>query len=98
MPILNRMLGRPSRMLTKVNRWLVLALFFIILASLIGLRFVSFDNNIELMLPQDKDVLRSVHFLKESQFSDKVVISLALKSSSSNVDDLIRATDSLAES
>ncbi len=50
------------------------------------------------MLPRDKDVLRSLHFLNESQFSDKVVISLALKSASSNVDDLIRAADSLAES
>ena len=65
-------------MLTKVSRWLIFALFFlIILASLIGLRFVSFDNNIELMLPRDKDVLRGLHFLKESPFSNKVVISLA---------------------
>ncbi|MFA5394205.1 MAG: hypothetical protein WC338_07130 [Candidatus Ratteibacteria bacterium] len=86
-------------MLTKINRWLVFALFlFVIVASFVGLRFVSFDNNIELMLPRDKDVLRSLRFFKESQFSNRVVISLGLKSSSSNIDDLIRATDSLAES
>ncbi|MCK4485722.1 MAG: MMPL family transporter, partial [Desulfobacterales bacterium] len=81
------------------RKWLVAGLVGIIVtAAAIGLRFVSFDNNIELMLPGSDEVHRSMRFLRESHFSDKVVLSLELVSSEHTTRDLILAVDRLTES
>ncbi|MBU0477904.1 MMPL family transporter [bacterium] len=72
----------------------VLAAGIIIFAA-IGLRFISFDNNIELMLPANPEILRSMRFLRDSNLSDKVILSLKLKSSKYTTQDLIQAVDQL---
>ncbi|MDO9464137.1 MAG: MMPL family transporter [bacterium] len=70
----------------------------IIIFAAIGLRFISFDNNIELMLPANPEILRSMRFLRDSNLSDKVVLSLKLKSSEHTTHDLIQAVDQLEKS
>lgn len=71
---------------------------FLLLASFFSLRFIRYNNNIEFMLPADSQVQQSMRFLRESNFSDKLVISLKLTSQDHSTQDLIRATDALAGS
>jgi uncharacterized protein len=70
----------------------------LMLICLIGLKFIKYNNNIELMLPADSQVQQSMRFLRESNFSDKLVISLKLNGHQHSTDDLILATDQLASS
>jgi uncharacterized protein len=67
----------------------------LIFTCLISLKFIKYNNNIELMLPADQGVQQSMRFLRESNFSDKLVISLKLKDQEHTTDDLILATDQL---
>jgi predicted exporter len=70
----------------------------LILVSLLGLKFVRYNNNIESMLPMDEAVQQAMRFLRESNFSDKLVISLRLNDPAYTTDDLILAADRLAAS
>ncbi|MCX5714748.1 MAG: hypothetical protein NT033_08120 [Candidatus Omnitrophica bacterium] len=70
----------------------------LIAASIIGLKFVKFNNNIEMMLPQDAAVQNTMRFLREANFSDKLVVSLRLNDELHTTQDLILATDKLAAS
>ena len=90
-----------SRVYNSVQRrkWLVVWLLGIVTAAaVIGLRSVSFDNSVELMLPGNDEVLRSMNFLRKSHFSDKVILSLGLESPGYTTQDLIRVVDRLVES
>ncbi|MBW2741140.1 MAG: hypothetical protein JRE64_20380, partial [Deltaproteobacteria bacterium] len=81
------------------SKWLVAVLTAaIIIASVIGLKSVNFDNNIELMLPGNDEVYRSIRFLRESNLSDKVILSLELKSSEHTTKDLIAAVNKIEKS
>ncbi len=81
------------------RKWLVVGLLGIVTAAaVIGLRSVSFDNNVELMLPENDEVLRSINFLRKSHFSDKVILSLGLESPGYTTQDLSRVVDRLVES
>jgi uncharacterized protein len=95
----------PSNYLIKIDRFVrnhkkmvTGMLGLVILASLFGLKFVQYNNNIETMLPMDKQVQQSMRFLRESNFSDKLVISLRLNDPIHTTGDLIFATDQLAAS
>lgn len=66
--------------------------------SLVGLFFVEYDNNIEVMLPADRDISRSLKFLRDSNFANKIIISLSLVSPDKDKKDLINAVDRLAAS
>lgn len=80
------------------HKWLVIWLLGIVTAAaVIGLRSISFDNNIELMLPRNDEVLRTINFLRKSHFSDKVVLSLKLESPGHTTQDLIQSVDRLVE-
>ena len=48
-------------------------------AAAIGLQWISLENDLELMLPADQEVRRSLRFLQESHFSDDVIVSLELR-------------------
>ncbi len=61
-----------------------------------GLFGVRFDDNIELMLPADKDISRSINFLRDSNLSNRVVISLSLTAADKDKKDLLLAVDQLA--
>ena len=70
----------------------------LIVASIIGLKFVKYNNNIEVMLPQNAAVQNTMRFLREANFSDKLVISLKLNDELHNTQDLVLASDQLAAS
>ncbi len=83
----------------KNNKWLILCVVALInIVAVSGLFFVSFDDNIELMLPADKDISRSISFLRGSDLSSKIVISLSLTSPDKDKKDLLLAVDKLAAS
>jgi len=95
----------PTDHLKQINLWiqknihLVIGLLaLIILCSLIGLKFIKCNNDIELMLPSDPSVQQSMNFLRESNFSDKLIISLKLKDTQHTAAELILATDQLINS
>ncbi|KAF0144090.1 MAG: exporter-like protein [Nitrospirae bacterium] len=67
-------------------------------AAGIGLPFYQFEGNIDLMLPNDRDIHRSINFLRDSKLSDKVIISLVLTSPDKTRKDLFNAADQLAAS
>ena len=79
----------------KLVLWIVVLL---IAAASLGLPFYQFEGNIDLMLPNDRDIRRSINFLRDSKLSDKVIISLALTSSDKTRKDLFNAADQLAAS
>lgn len=65
-------------------------------AALLGLSFIRYEGNIDLMLPPDKDITRSIHFLRDSNLSDKIIISLANTAPDKDKKDLFLAADQLA--
>lgn len=84
------------RFVANRKRIFVIALPLLVLAAAAGLRYVSFENNIELMLPGNKDVFRSMEFLRSADFSDKVVLSFRLNQAERDGAELIAAVDDFA--
>lgn len=81
------------------RKWLIFfVLLFLTAASLIGLRFLQFNSNIESLLPKEAAISRSMNFLKSSSISNKVIISLSLTSPDQEKDALFPAVDELAAS
>jgi uncharacterized protein len=91
-------LSRIYKLVEKNKRLIVKLLGAVILISLISLKFIRYNNNIESMLPADPQVQQSMRFLRESNFSDKLIISLKLKDNQYTTQDLISATDQLINS
>jgi predicted exporter len=75
--------------------WLTLAVTLISGALLFTTRF---EGNIDLMLPPDKEITRSMDFLRGASFSDKMIISLELTDPSRSKKELFQAVDQLAAS
>lgn len=63
-----------------------------------GLFFIRYGGNIDLMLPPDPEITRSINFLRDSNLSDKIVISLTLTDPAKSKKDLFFAADQLAAS
>ncbi len=85
--------------LALAHKRLVLILVALVTAgAAVGLSFIRYEGSIDLMLPPDKDVTRSVQFLRDSSLSDKVIISLALTKADKDKKDLFAAVDQLAAS
>lgn len=79
-------------------KWLVAILTLVIIASaIIGLKFISLNNNIESILPGNEEVYRTLSFLRESNLSNTVIISLKMESPDYSIQKLIEATDRLKE-
>ena len=90
--------GRIYDFLQKRRLLVAYLIIAVILASVIGLRLVQYNNDIGLMLPQDKKVQRSMQFLREANFSDKLVISLKLEDPNRSSEDLISTADQFSRS
>ncbi len=90
--------GRSNRVADKRKRLIFGLAAGIIIFAAIGIRFISFDNDIELMLPANPEILRSLRFFRESNISDKVILSLKLKSQERTTHDLIQAVEKLEKS
>jgi uncharacterized protein len=72
------------------------AVLFLTAAAGAALFFVKYEGNIDIMLPPDPEITRSMNFLRDSSLSDKVVISLELTDPSKSKSDLFQAEDRLA--
>lgn len=82
---------------TWAKKVIIIATLVSILVSVTGILFISFNNDMELMLPGSGEIRRSMRFLRESNFSNKIIISLELNDSTHSEADLIREVDRLAQ-
>jgi len=64
-------------------------------AAALGIQWISLENDLELMLPADEGIRRSLRFLQESHFSDDVIVSLELRSRDHSPEELIQAAGRL---
>lgn len=90
-----------SLLYRSVHRFKAYVLGSVLLLTLVavgGSFFINFDGKIDLMLPPDKALTRSLDFLRDSNLSDKIVISLALTDDSRTKKDLFLAAEHLAAS
>ncbi|MBU1054544.1 MAG: hypothetical protein KKC46_12070 [Proteobacteria bacterium] len=86
-----------SEINNKKKKLIITGIFFLVIAiSVAGFFFVSFDNNMESMLPEETEIIRSIRFLRESEFSEKIVLSLKLNDVNKTETDLIKEVDRLA--
>jgi len=68
-------------------------LVFILLAAGAGLFSLTWNNSLELMLPEDSDVTEMVYFLGNSQISGKVLLSFTRDPSTCSLSRLLEVTD-----
>jgi len=80
------------------KRVVLIAVVLMTVLAAIGLHFITFESTIDVMLPHEQGIHRSIRFLRDSKLSDKVVVSLSLTSSDKGRKELIRAVDQLAAS
>lgn len=80
------------------RRGMLSAVLLVTLASAVALFFTPFDGSIDRMLPPDREITRSMEFLRGSSFSDKIVLSLRLTDPSKGRKELFNAVDQLAAS
>lgn len=82
----------------KKHRNIVLALFVLItVCAAARIHTIDFNNTIEVMLPDNAAITRNLTFLRESNLSDKVILSFKLLPSNHDVHDLVAVVDQLAE-
>jgi predicted exporter len=92
-----RLFGLASEFVRRRRRsvlWLVVAAS---IAASFGAFFIDFESSIDLMFPDDRDIRRSITFLRDSKLSDKVIVSLELIDTAKGKAELFRAADQLAE-
>lgn len=58
--------------------------------------FVQYESSMDLVFPNDRDIRRSIDFLRDSNLSDKIIVSLALTDPAKGKEDLFQAVDRLA--
>ena len=86
------------RLVFQHKKWVLTAVLLITVAAGAGLFLVRYEGNIDIMLPPDPEITRSMDFLRDSSLSDKIIISLALTDPSKGKRDLFLAVDDLAAS
>ncbi|HSQ77341.1 MAG TPA: hypothetical protein VLN91_00470, partial [Nitrospirota bacterium] len=84
------------RFVFQHKKWVLGFVLLVTIAAGIGLSFVRYEGNIDIMMPPDKDVIRSLNFLRDASLSDKILISLELTDPGKNKKDLFLAVDQLA--
>jgi predicted exporter len=81
----------------KRRRKLVLwSVVLLSLAASAAAFFVRYDSSMDLIFPQDRDIRRSIDFLRDSNLSDKIVVSVALTDPAKGKAELFEAVDRLA--
>lgn len=84
--------------LAKKNiRTVLIFVLLLVAVSVYGLTSLRFDNNIESMLPADPVVKKSFSFLRNSNISDKIILSLSMKDDDFNLNTLINYSDKLSK-
>ena len=80
------------------KKWVLLLVLLVTATAATGLFFTHFEGNIDLMLPPDKEIARSMDFLRGSSFSDKMIVSVTLTDPAKTKKDLFIAVDQLTAS
>jgi predicted exporter len=80
------------------KKWVLLLVLVITVLAGSGLYYIRFEGNIDLMLPPNKEIARSMDFLRGSSFSDKMIVSVALTDPSKSKKELFLAVDQLSAS
>jgi len=96
--MLERFFSRGFTLALAHKRLVLVFVALVTLAAVFGLSFIKYEGSVDLMLPPDKDVTRSLQFLRDSSLSDKVIISLSLNGADKDKKDLFAAVDQLAAS
>jgi len=79
------------------RRWAVTAIIAaLVITSLLRLKSLSYDNNIETMLPKGQGIQNTLAFLREANFSDKVIISFCAKDNKHTIQEVLAAVDTFA--
>lgn len=89
-----------SRSLSAATRHrfgLLACLIILIPLGFLGLTRIRLGNNIEAMLPADRDVMRGIQFLREAGLSDKIALSLTPAQPNVELSSLFSELDRLAE-
>src|SRR6266545_4475652 len=84
------------QLVIKQKKWVLGSVILATLGAGAGLYFVRYEGNIDIMLPPDKEISRSMDFLRDSSLSDKIIVSLTLNDPAKNKKDLFLAVDQLA--
>ena len=80
------------------HRKLVLALILILTgASLFGMSRLAYNHDLDVMLPADEQVRRTMQFLREANFSHDVILSLRLREGAHTPEDLQVVAEQLCQ-
>jgi predicted exporter len=96
--VFDRFFSLLYRLAHRRRPWVLGLVLLFTVVSVAGMFLVRYDGNIDIMLPPDPEIQRSIGFLRDSNLSDKMVISLALTDDSRGKKDLFLATENLAAS
>ncbi len=89
--MIDRLFSQAYEWINKHRAASIIIIITILVASVYGLFLIPFNNDIDLMLPADGEFSKSLEFLRESNFSDKIILSLGLKSHDKDTQDIISA-------
>lgn len=82
----------------KTRWWCVTLVALVLIGALLAASRLEFDNQVETVLPGDEEVLRNIRFLRESNLSDTIMVSLRLVSEENDLGALIPVADAFADS
>jgi len=94
----DRAFSQLYQLVHKHRRLVIVAVLAITVAASVGLSFIRYGGNIDLMLPPDPEIARGLNFLRDSSLADKIVISLGVTDPTKTKKDLFLAADQLAAS
>ncbi|HPO13699.1 MAG TPA: MMPL family transporter [Candidatus Hydrogenedentes bacterium] len=95
--MLNSLFDSINSLLERHKLFIAASIGILILLSVANLFRLPYDNTIETMLPVDRDIMRDMRFLRESGFSDKLVISFGLKDETHTLEDLLHAAGQFSD-
>lgn len=85
-----------NRLIRENRVRVIVALLLITAIATLTLSFQRFRGDVDIMLPDDREIRRSLSFMRESNLSDKVVFSLSLNDGNLGKKELFDAVDQLA--
>ncbi len=85
-----------SRHITRRRRFVTIVFLGLFILALGRLPYLTLDNDMERMLPASPAVIDGIRFLRQSGFSDRVILSLSLDDSQPDPVRLTAALDHLA--
>ena len=95
--MINRLFFRSLTLAARHRAWILFCLMVLIPLGFLGLTRIRLGNNIETMLPADRDVIRGIEFLREAGLSDTIALSLTPARPDDQLSALFGQLDRLAD-